>query len=59
MTPKKLAEATGKSLTYICDIVAGRRTLKRNPDLRNSIARALGCPRDWIEHERPDPEAAA
>lgn len=59
VTPKQLATATGKSLTYICDITAGRRTLKRNPLLRSEIAKALDCPRFWIEQERPDPEAAA
>lgn len=58
VTPKQLAEAIGMSLTYVCDITAGRRTLKRNPELRGKIAKALDCPRFWIEAERPDPEAA-
>lgn len=55
MTPKQLADATGMSLTYVCDITAGRRTLKRNPDLRKRIAKALNVPQHWIEHA----EAAA
>lgn len=58
ITAKQLADRTGKSLTYICDITKGRRTLKRNPQLRVAIAEAIGVPRDWIEHERPEPEVA-
>lgn len=50
VTPKQLAEATGMSLTYVCDITAGRRTLKRNPELRKKIAVALNVPQHWIEH---------
>jgi hypothetical protein len=49
VTPKQLAEAVGISVTYVCDMTAGRRTLKRNPELRAAIARALDCPRHWIE----------
>lgn len=55
VTPKQLAEATGMSLTYVCDITAGRRTLKRNPELRKKIAVALNVPQHWIEH----PEAVS
>lgn len=58
-TPKMLADDIGMSLTYVCDITAGRRTLKRNPDLRARIAKAIGVPRDWIEAERPDPDRLA
>ena len=47
------AEATGMSLTYVCDITAGRRTLKRNPELRKKIAVALNVPQHWIEHAEP------
>jgi transcriptional regulator with XRE-family HTH domain len=50
VTPKRLATETGMSLTYICDILAGRRTLKRNPALRRSIAKACDVPVHWIEH---------
>ena len=50
VTPKQLADATGMSLTYVCDITAGRRTLKRNPELRKKIAVALNVPQHWIEH---------
>ena len=50
MTPKQLAERVGLSLTYICDITAGRRTLKRNPEMRRKIAQALDVPQHWIEH---------
>lgn len=50
MTPKQLSEAVGLSLTYVCDITAGRRTLKRNPEMRKRIAAALGVPQHWIEH---------
>lgn len=53
VTPKQLAEATGMSLTYVCDITAGRRTLKRNPELRKKIAVALNVPQHWIEHAEP------
>ena len=49
----QLAEATGMSLTYVCDITAGRRTLKRNPELRKKIAVALNVPQHWIEHAEP------
>lgn len=50
MTAKQLAEHTGLSLTYVCDITAGRRTLKRNPEMRKRIALALNVPQHWIEH---------
>lgn len=56
VTPKRLADETGKSLTYICDITAGRRTLKRNPELRRAIAKVCDVPVHWIEHR--DGEAA-
>lgn len=50
ITAKELADEVGVSLTYICDIISGRRTLKRNPELRKAIAKACGCPQHWIEH---------
>lgn len=56
MTPKQLADKTGMSLTYTCDIISGRRTLKRNPELRRKIAEVLRVPQHWIEHHD---EAAA
>lgn len=51
VTTKRLADETGMSLQYMCDIVAGRRTLKRNPELRSLIAKALDVPPHWIEHQ--------
>jgi len=59
MTAKQLAEVTGLSLTYVCDITAGRRTLKRNPEMRKRIAAALGVPQHWIEHQEHTDEDAA
>lgn len=50
ITPKRLAEELDLSLTYTCDIIKGRRTLKRNPELRRRIARVLDVPQHWIEH---------
>lgn len=50
ITAKALATETGVSLTYMCDIIAGRRTLKRNPELRRKLAIALDVPQHWIEH---------
>lgn len=58
VTAKPLAETVGISLQYMVDITKGRRTLKRNPELRQKIAQAIGCPRFWIEHH-DDSEAAA
>jgi transcriptional regulator with XRE-family HTH domain len=49
MTASQLAREVGVSLTYICDIRAGRRKLSRNPALRRRIAEALGVPQHWIE----------
>lgn len=59
MTPKMLREALAKngvdiSLQYICDLLSGHRTLKRNPTLRKDIAKAIGVPVDWIEVPRPE-----
>lgn len=50
VTPRHLATEIDKSLQYVCDIRAGRRTLKRNPELRKQIALALDVPPHWIEH---------
>jgi transcriptional regulator with XRE-family HTH domain len=49
MSTKQLADALGLSLTYVCQIVNGRRTLARNPALRRQIAQALNVPQHWIE----------
>lgn len=57
ITTKVLAERVGVSLTYMCDITGGRRTLKRNPELRKKIAEALGVPTFWIEHHENDDAA--
>lgn len=56
VTKQRLASELGMSLQYVCDITAGRRTLKRNPELRKRIALALDVPIHWIEHHD---EAAA
>lgn len=53
---RHLATETNLSLQYVCDITAGRRTLKRNPELRKRIAAVLDVPQHWIEHHD---EAAA
>lgn len=52
MTATQLAREVGVSLTYICDIRSGRRTLQRNPALRRRIAVALDVPQHWIEQPR-------
>lgn len=46
---RRLAEQVGISPQYLTDIIQGRRTLKRNPELRERLARALDVPRRWIE----------
>lgn len=43
VTPKVLAEDVGLSLGYMCDILSGRRRVKRNPVLRRRLADALNC----------------
>jgi hypothetical protein len=48
VTPKHLADESGKSLQYVCDIVSGRRTLKRNPALIAEFARICDVPVHWI-----------
>ena len=58
MTAKQLADKLGLSLQYVCDIQAGRRTLKRNPELRKRIAEALDIPTHWIEHRDEPAEVA-
>ncbi len=52
VTRARLANEVGLSLQYVCDITAGRRLLKRRPDLRRRIAAALDVPIHWIE--RPE-----
>jgi hypothetical protein len=49
VTKKQLADTLDLSLQYVCDITVGRRTLKRNPELRRRIADALDVPVHWIE----------
>ena len=51
VTASQLAADTGKSLTYICDIIKGRRGLKRSPKLRREIAESLNVPTHWIERQ--------
>lgn len=47
------------SLTYLGDIEAGRRTLKRNPGLVKRFAEELGVPISMIEHRGGDEVAPA
>ncbi len=49
MSASQLATSAGISLSYACDILSGRRNLKRNPELRRRIALALDVPQHWIE----------
>lgn len=58
VTTKQLAESVGVSLSYMARIVKGERRLKRDPNRRRDIAKALDVPVHWIEVERPDPEMA-
>lgn len=51
VTPKVLADELGVSLSYVCDITAGRRRLKRNPVLVRRIADALNCRVSTIQAE--------
>lgn len=57
-TATAFAKALGISLTYLGDIEAGRRTLKRNPELIGRAADILNVPRSMIEH-RGAPEQVA
>lgn len=41
--PKEFAVDLGISLSYLCDIQAGRRRLERNPVLIRRIADSLDC----------------
>ncbi len=49
-TSARLAAEAGISRTYLADVMSGRRTLKRNPELRHSIAKILDVPFRWIEN---------
>lgn len=49
----QFASAIGISLTYLCDIEAGRKLLKRNPGLIKRIAETLNVPMSMIEHRVP------
>lgn len=44
-----LAPRVGISRQYLGDILSGRRTLKRNPELIGKLAEALNVPRSMIE----------
>lgn len=48
---RRLATELGVSLQYVCDITAGRRLLKRSPELRRRIAETLDVPMHWIERQ--------
>lgn len=52
-TATAFAQALGISLTYLGDIEAGRRTLKRNPALISRAAQLLKVPRSMIERHAP------
>lgn len=52
-TATAFAEQLGISLTYLGDIEAGRRTLKRNPALIGKAADLLNVPRSMIEKRAP------
>lgn len=59
-TASQLADRLGISLSYLVDIEAGRRTLKRSPGLVKKLAEALGVPTSMIERRTPaDDEAVA
>lgn len=51
LTPTRLADELGVSLSYVVRIMHGNRRLKRNPALRRRIADALDVPQHWIEHQ--------
>lgn len=51
---KRLAEESGLSLQYVCDLTSGHRNLKRNPELRRKLAAILDVPVHWIERQRTD-----
>lgn len=50
-TPAGLARKLGISLQYLCDILAGRTTLKRSPELLKRIAEELNVPSSMIERK--------
>lgn len=49
----QFAALIGISMEYLCDIEAGRRTLKRNPGLVKKIAETLNVPTSMIERRAP------
>lgn len=49
----QFAKLVGISMEYLCDIEAGRRTLKRNPGLVKRIAETLNVPTSMVEHRAP------
>jgi transcriptional regulator with XRE-family HTH domain len=48
-----LSGRVGISRQYMGDIVAGRRTLKRKPQLIKELAGALGVPTSMIQKRAP------
>ena len=54
----QFALLVGISMSYLCDIEEGRRTLKRNPGLIKKIAETLNVPMSMIEHRAPGEEVA-
>lgn len=61
VTPKAFAAQLGVSLSYMCDILSGRRRVKRNPVLIRRMADALNCRVSTIcvSDERVEPLPAA
>lgn len=56
----EFANRVGISMTYLCDIEEGRRTLKRNPGLIKRIAEGLGVPTTMVQKSAPgEPVEAA
>lgn len=57
-TAVTFAARLGISVQYLCDILAGRRTLKRSPELLSRMARELNVPRSMLEHRAPGEDVA-
>jgi len=52
-TATAFAGEAGISLTYLGDIEAGRRTLKRNPALIRTFAQMLNVPVSMLQRRAP------
>jgi transcriptional regulator with XRE-family HTH domain len=58
MTAAQLAKQVDKDLSYVCRILSGERTLKRNPGLIKQLAGVLNVPVSMLEHRAPGEEVA-